>query len=160
MDLALDPTGSYTAPDDPGEPSNGHRRLSVTDHEGLLLAELARDRNVLEIGTGLGVSTRYLNRTARVLVTLDIDPWVQREIWPNLGSTIVKHTERLPGQYTMVFIDGSHREEDFLNDLEYARSVCPTGIIVAHDSMELARHIPPDWFHVQTQHGLAIGVTR
>ena len=158
--LVANQHGSYGHPDDPGEPSTGVSRISVTDAEANLLAELARGRWVLEIGTGLGVSTKALARYAIKVATLDIDPWVQQNIWPTLPESISCFSDRagVPAPFDMVFIDGSHKPEDFLEDVRYAEQMCPTGMIVAHDADELAAHISFDWYRINTRYGLAIEV--
>ena len=65
MKLVPQENGSYTHPADPGEPTTGTPRLSVTELEADILAALVAGRDVLEIGTGLGVSTRAMAATAR-----------------------------------------------------------------------------------------------
>ncbi len=46
---------------------------------------LVRGLDVLEIGTGLGVSTEWMARTAHSVVTVDIDPWVWKHVFPYLS---------------------------------------------------------------------------
>src|SRR5438552_5695279 len=108
VDLARSKHGGYRSLSDPGEPSTGFYRISVTDTEGAFLAFLAAGKRVLEIGTGLGVSTNYLAMTAREVVTLDIDPWVHTNVWPNLPENVTPSTIAGVGPYDLVFIDGAH----------------------------------------------------
>ncbi len=138
-DLTRHDRGMYTHPADPGEPSTGRYRVSVTEEECRILGWLARDCRVLEIGTGLGVSTRALASTALHLCTVDIDPWVHREVWPTLPDIVVALPEppkamRYPWRYDMALIDGDHEYEAVKKDLEDVwRLVDPGGLIVLHD---------------------------
>lgn len=167
MNLQTLENGSKVCPDDPGEPTTGIRRISVTDEEAAFLAVLARGKKVLEIGTGLGVSTRALASTASFVMTIDIDPWVldnvalkiQRdsEIEVSYRSDI----ESLQDTYEMVFIDGDHRTDRVMVDLFHAYSRVPLkGMIVVHDAKmpEVAAALDDTWIHVDTHHGLAIKI--
>lgn len=132
--------GSYTHPQDPGEAAYASAvpRMSVTDEEAAHLAEMARGKRVLEIGTGLGVSTRALASTAALVVTVDNDPWVHEAIWPDLAA--VPHVA-LCGQvpdgeepFGLIFIDGDHRKESVARDIGIAKALCAVdGTVVFHD---------------------------
>lgn len=157
----------YEHPDDPGEPTTGKRRLSVTDLECEILAAIAAGRRVFEIGTGLGVSTRALARWARHVVSEDVDPWVAANIAPELEGELTHVTcihDREPYgygamQFDLVFIDGDHNTASARDDIAYARSLAPQ-LIVLHDAnYENVRHaLDGDGWHViPTEHGLAVG---
>lgn len=150
--------GSYVSPDDPGEPTTGVRRISVTDREADLLAFLARGRTVVEIGTGLGTSTRAMTPYARHLWTVDIDPWVQHNVWPTLAKYVRKSSTRPNGWFDMVFIDGDHATESATADIDYALSVVKLGMIVVHDAnMDSVRAaLVGPWHTIDTHHGIAI----
>jgi predicted O-methyltransferase YrrM len=132
-------TDSYFAASDPSEPTYNRRRCSVGDYEGGLLQKLAARRRVLEIGTGLGVSTRYFARSASFVTTIDPDPWVAAEIAPGLLEQFPNRIEFLSSRsptkcrlYDLVFVDGDHRRESVLADIDYARGFSP-GLVVFHD---------------------------
>jgi hypothetical protein len=78
--------GAYQHPDDPGEPIFMTPRISITDDEGEILYILSKGKDVLEIGTGLGVSTCWLADNAHKVVSVDIDPWVQEKVWPGIEN--------------------------------------------------------------------------
>lgn len=150
---------SYQHPDDPGEPSTGHPRLSISDLDAAILAVLARGLLVVEIGTGLGVSTRALASTAAAVQTIDIDPWVHEHIWPDLdaaGIWVRKTRPDIP-YVDLVFIDANHATTAVIEDLRYARSLNPR-IIVCHDSnYDDVRHaLDGEWLYIPTEHGLAV----
>jgi len=129
-------TGSYTSQMDPGEPGYRLKRVSITGEEGAILAALADGKIVLEIGTGLGVSTHYLSSRARLVITLDIDEWVQHTVWPILDRLPnVCCVPDLPAAYVdMVFIDGCHFPASVLADMQRARTILnPGGLLVFHD---------------------------
>src|SRR3954471_13056030 len=86
MTMVRSKRGDFTRKDDPGEPRIKKPRVSVTEDEARILSAFALGRVVLEIGTGLGVSTRALASTAKCVWTSDIDEWVQRTIWPELTA--------------------------------------------------------------------------
>lgn len=150
-------SGSWEHPDDPGEPSTGVRRLSVTDTEAAILSTIAAGKSVLEIGTGLGVSTRALARWAEIVYTLDIDEWVFKTILPTLPENVVGITDRnIKGRlFDVVFIDGDHSAAAVTDDLRFAREVCQ-GVIVCHDSKAIGEYLDGDWLHIATTHGLAV----
>jgi predicted O-methyltransferase YrrM len=147
--------GSYRAFDDPGEPVTDEPRLSITDEEGQFLAWLAHERRVLEIGTGLGVSTGYL-RSAWWLETCDIDPWVHDNVW-TVSPADVFHQDyqSARGPFDLVFIDGEHSTRQTKKDITFARSVC-RGVIAIHDAnlVTVRRALVGDWNVLATTHGI------
>lgn len=159
MELKQRPDGSYTGTGDPGEHSTGHPRVSITDDEGRMLAQMAAGLTVLEIGTGLGVSTGYLASKAKRVVTLDVDGWVHEHVWPTLPANVSTSYDRgeIHGStFDLVFIDGDHTPGQVLADIEFAKSVCASdGVIVAHDAIPLAR-LFEGWNMIVTTHGLAV----
>ena len=153
-------TGSYMHPTDPGEPSTGDPRLSITDMEADLLAALVVGRDVVEIGTGLGVSTRALASTAKTVVTVDVDPWVQDTIWPTLPSNVVPSPVVPSGKnFGAAFIDGDHSTEAVERD---CRAVLPLvragGLILAHDtnSKHVRDGLCDGFMFVPTTHGVGV----
>lgn len=125
--------GSYYHKDDPGEigygPDYSLPRVSVTKQEAAILAELARDKTVLEIGTGLAVSTEALASTALRVVTVDIDPWVQDPGIRNVEFRRTLPVEDVP--FDLVFIDGNHNKESVIADIESCRHI---PLLVIHDT--------------------------
>lgn len=161
MNLIAAEGGSYRHGSDPGEPTTGKPRLSVTDDEAAILSVWARNETVLEIGTGLGVSTRMLAKYAAHVTTVDIDPWVQETIWPTLPDNVTgapSTTDLLVGVFGMAFIDGDHSTAATRADIDTAtRLVGPGGLIVVHDvnygNVRKAL-TEDDWQFLNTHHGL------
>lgn len=135
--LSVHSTGGYVRADDPGEPQTGSPRISITDAEGELLAEMMAGLSVLEIGTGLGVSTRAMAKTAREVVSVDVDEWVSMNIAPELGQIgTVTCCHSIPRNWTFdaAFIDGDHSPAAVERDIRAALAVVrPGGFIVLHD---------------------------
>lgn len=133
MKLELTPDGNFECPDDPGDISypNRPKRRSVTPEEAEILSRLAQGKRVLEIGTGLGVSTRALAETASYVVTIDIDPWVQDPGISNVYFLRYRPFMVHCYEFDMAFIDGSHKLDCVIGDLEYCR---PVPILVLHDT--------------------------
>jgi predicted RNA methylase len=162
VDIEPSPVNGYFSPQDPGG------RLSVNDHEAELIGGMVRGLHVLEIGTGLGVSTRALAMSARKVVTIDIDPWVQENIWPVLLDDLPNlevHSE-IPwdaAPFEAVFIDGDHSEKAVLKDIDFskpfARADC---VYIFHDSKYTSvRNAIEKRFkqhtHINTAAGIGIG---
>ncbi len=136
--LQKSPINGYTCPDDPGEPIRNDSRMSVNDIEAEILSEFARGKNVLEIGTGLGVSTRKMAETANLVYTVDIDPWVKDKVAPTLPENVRFFTSLddygiMPG-FDMALIDGFHSCDQCVKDARAVKKlVKPGGIIIFHD---------------------------
>ena len=147
IELAPYPAGGYVATSDPGEPTTGRPRVSITDEEGARLADMLAGMTVLEIGTGLGKSTMAIQNTAYLVMTIDPDPWVHANVWPLLrqpkwsvnGGSLpsIACLASLDGvTYTpdACFIDADHSTAAVERDIRDAlRLVRPGGLIVLHD---------------------------
>lgn len=137
--LLTAPNGAFIHPDDPGEPgyADQRKRWSVTPREMDILATLARGRRVLEIGTGLGVSTRALARWASHVDTFDVDPWVAQSTAKDLPESATFYASRdeiKHDDYSMVFIDGCHEQEAVAADIAWALTkIQRPALIVMHD---------------------------
>jgi predicted O-methyltransferase YrrM len=126
----------WICPNDPGEPGRNLPRWSVGDREARIVSELMRGLIVLEIGTGLGVSTKEIAKRAKFVYTVDIDPWVKENIAPTLPENVQFFQERkdVPGKVDAAFIDGFHSFEQCGKDILFVRKlVRPGGLIVFHD---------------------------
>lgn len=161
--------GGYTREDDPGEPGIKRPRISVSDNEAKILVALAHGRVVLEIGTGLGVSTRALASTAQFVWTYDIDEWVRETIWTELAADLrnigflTEPPERDSWNQDLVFIDADHHTRAVAADVALAHECLRFGgLIVAHDSnygsVKEALIPADDWAFIDTEHGLAVKV--
>lgn len=150
--------GSWYSPDDPGEwGPDSAPRVSVTDQEGAFLAWVARGAKVLEVGTGLGVSTRYLAKHGSVVVTLDPSEWVRENVWPDLPPNVVVCTDRqlVGAGFDVCFIDGDHHVEAFEDDVAFCRERSnQDGVILAHDAKLLGLGDP--WIVVGSTHGIGV----
>lgn len=139
IELVSGTDGSYSCPTDPGEPCGG-KRVSITEEEGKILADLVKGKRVLEIGTGLGVSTRYMARTARIVYTVDVDPWVKENVWPELeevGYIVCIDYPWEAVDVEVAFIDGLHTKEQVIIDIRAAIAYgCKT--IIGHDMTDEA----------------------
>ena len=127
---------SWSCPDDPGEIGMDLPRLSVTAEERDILAGLFQGRRVVEIGTGLGVSTRAIAQSAERVLTHDIDPWVIANVPDSLPGNVEFTQEReFPGEYDAGFIDGNHLEHEVAADiLSVSRAIGPGRVIALHDT--------------------------
>jgi hypothetical protein len=163
--LIPSPVNGYSCPADPGEPGTGVPRLSISDEEGRVLIELTRGRSVVEFGTGLGVSTKYLAKKAQFVLTYDIDPWVATNIAPSLPAG-VQFTDCLPflninGKFDCAFIDSLHTYEQCTVDIILARQLVKQGgLIIFHDLYiaGVRRAIEESglpFIHIQTVAGMA-----
>ena len=128
----------------------------LTPSEGAALAELARGKRVLEIGSYHGRSTICMAQVAEHVTVIDWgqgDDSAGREpstlaLLANLvhygvrgrvyvhAASVAEAGALLPdAAYDLVFIDGAHDETSVRADLELARRVVkPGGVIAMHDS--------------------------
>lgn len=136
------------------------------EREGRALADLAKDKNVLEIGSYLGKSTICMAQTAKHVTSIDTHdgrgtPVPMDTYQPFLDNlerygienvAAYKTSSELPivhwedpedeRPYDIVFIDGAHDEQSVRTDLEVALSVVKDdGLIAFHDYSE---HCHPD----------------
>lgn len=122
----------------------------LREEEGRVLAELARDKRVLEIGSYSGRSTVCMARTAKHVTAVDYfdgrgTPVPQDtlaafrrnlERYGVTGKVSICHPHEsysLP-EYDLVFIDGAHDYQSVLRDIASARAVLADGGMIAfHD---------------------------
>lgn len=158
-------SGSFYSDNDPGDYGygpNASRRLSVTEDEARVLGALCRDKRVLEIGTGLGVSTRAIAEKASALVTVDPDPWVHANVWPTLGlpnHCLMSCPPTSGPPFDVVFVDGLHTKAALHADVR-------AGLALSHENTLFVLHDMgyPDLFAaaeelgkitvIKTTHGL------
>ena len=123
----------YASPDDPARQDRG----SVTIEECRLLAERAAGKNVLEIGTGLGVATVCMATTAQSVTTVDPNEWVRSTLVLPENVTKVASVDDINGakyRFDFAFIDGLHTTGDVAVDIIKCRGrVRPGGFIGFHD---------------------------
>jgi hypothetical protein len=134
--------GSYFCPQDPGEkvrgPHNGNKRRSITEKECLILQKyFCGFGSVLEIGTGLGISTQAISEVVDSLVTVDVDPWVWGTIWPSIKKDNVLFASSASvvssAKFDGIFVDGCHTKEAVVEDCESVRSLTDN-LIIFHDA--------------------------
>ena len=141
IDLKPAPNG-YMSPQDPGEPGRNQPRWSVNDAEAKIIGELCKDCRVLEIGTGLGVSTRAILKQAKCVYTVDIDPFVIEKVFPELQNEFYgrvacfkelnREWESMP--LNAFFLDGFHEYNQCKKDIAAARPWLTKGaIMIFHD---------------------------
>lgn len=135
LESNLSPTSQLYCPND----KKG--RGSVTLEEARLLSALSFGRDVIEFGTGLGVSTYAICQTARTVVTIDPDAWVRDNVIlpPNCFRHVGTFADmQTKGTFGMAFIDGLHEQEDVAQDIRDALKVVPPGgLLVFHDYNQL-----------------------
>ncbi len=124
----------------------------LTDEEGVGLSQLARDKDVLEVGSYCGRSSICLGQTARSLTC--VDPFDSRDT-PGDGDTYGEFSANLKRygvkafvymspfadvrfdgeRFDLVFIDGAHDEASVAADAARATSLLrPDGLLAFHDA--------------------------
>lgn len=110
-------------------------RGSISPEEGRILSSHTTGKRVLEIGTGLGVSTYFLSLNAAFVDTVDPDPWVRSGVIKFRSNVFQKATlAECVGPYDFAFIDGMHDTESVVADIHGVLSkLAPGGKISFHD---------------------------
>ncbi len=124
--LIKTPIGNFLAEDDPGDPLIATKRRSVTTEEAEILKDLAKGKRVLDVGTGLGVSARAMAKTAKEVISVDVDPWAHSFEFPDNVKLVTKIPE---WNFDLAFIDGSHKVQAVYDDLKAAFAL----IYILHD---------------------------
>lgn len=117
--------------------------------EGKALAELARGKRVLEIGSFCGLSTVCMARTAEHVTAVDFFDGratpIPGDTKSNFDANIARYglshkvatqhpAEPLTGEYDFIFIDGDHSEGAVRTNIEQTLAVlAPGGLIAFHD---------------------------
>ena len=163
MKLVPAANGWY-CPDDPGEPGLGKQRWSVNLGEARIVSELCRGLDVLEIGTGLGVSTREIARLANVVHTVDVDPWVAENVLLPDNAVFYTDINEVPEGLGAAFIDGLHSYTQCKKDIVDARRIVKKGgLLIFHDAMmkwvrkAVIDSNMTDFYLIQTPCGIAMG---
>jgi predicted O-methyltransferase YrrM len=162
--MQLVPTyNGWLCPDDPGEPGSHQKRWSVNAIEARIVSELFRGLNVLEIGTGLGVSTREIAKRAKMVYTVDIDPWVRKNVVLPENAKFFSSTNDVPEGLDAAFIDGLHSYAQCTQDIKDARRIVKDdGLFVFHDAKMKAveqaiRNSKMEVVWIGTYAGMALG---
>ncbi len=136
--------GGFQHEKDPGEPILHTKRYSVTIEEAEILKLYAKGCRVLEIGTGLGISTIALASVASDVVTIDIDEWVHNEVVPHLKRLVLaptKFLDKWPSdevKFDVIFIDGCHQSAEVEQDIAKSlQRLAPNGVILFHDTLSV-----------------------
>jgi Predicted O-methyltransferase len=123
-------TRQLISPDDP----RSELRSSIEMREGLILAGWAQGARVLEIGTGLGVSTVCLAHEATEVVTVDPDPWVRSALCLPSHVLQLECFEQVQGPFDFAFIDGLHDRASVTQDIQNCLQIVKFGGHIAfHD---------------------------
>ncbi len=112
--------------------------------EADVLADLARDKIVLELGAYMGRSTVVLAKTATLVISVDLhDMWGEDSLpdylkntrsLPNVVSVIGAFDQIVPylGGVDVVYIDGEHDADSVTQDLGMALQTGAT-VVAFHD---------------------------
>lgn len=161
--MILEPApNGFFCPDDPGEPGLGEKRWSINDIEARIVGELCHGKDVLEIGTGLGISTKAIAAQAKFVYTVDIDLWVMENVAPDLPENVLFFNDinDVHRKVDVAFIDGLHSYEQCTQDIKDARRILkPGGLFIFHDAMmqsilKAIAHLHP--VLIQTWAGMAM----
>lgn len=117
--------------------------------EGRKLAELARGKRVLEIGSFCGRSTVCMARVAEHVTAVDFFDAPHVEFYGDYAAEFDQSIERhgvahkvtkqrpedaITGEFDFVFIDGAHDYESVTRDIEKTRGIlAPGGLLAFHD---------------------------
>ena len=128
---------------------------SISTAEAQALRELAKDRDVVEIGAAYGYSTVLMAEVAQSVTSIDPHAWLNSldalranlalyQVEDRVEVCVGRSQDVLPGlwvrYYGLVFIDGDHAYEAVQHDRDWARKlVKPFGAVIAfHDYAEVS----------------------
>jgi predicted O-methyltransferase YrrM len=124
-------------------------QTSITEPEAHTLIQLARDKNVLEIGAAYGYSTILMAQVAEHV--LSVDPHLVHDslsthtrnlklygVEDRVARIVCSSKEALapmdPWPFDFIFVDGDHTAEGLWSDVLSALRLCrPGGTIAFHD---------------------------
>lgn len=115
---------------------------AVWYEEGKVLANIAADLGgyVLEIGTNLAISTRFIsdgldaNGGPGKVWTIDINQWWEyRDDWPRIIPFCMDSRYFPVRPFKWAFVDGDHTYEGVKQDLPLVKK-CQCEVVVFHDS--------------------------
>lgn len=147
-DLRLGPAGTDHHFTGPPECHQAPNQGSVSVTEGRLLRKIAQTLGgvVLEIGSDLGISTRYIweglqgDEHAAIMAVDPCHKW-KRDVWPGIMQIDVRTADLRyrAGWSTLkyvpwawAFVDGDHRYEGVAADILLCRALC-IPFLVFHD---------------------------
>lgn len=126
----------------------------LSQPEGAKLAELAKGKRALEIGSYLGLSTISMAREANQVVSVDPhdgrDTGFPRDTVDDFAANLERHAvadkvtihigtfdecrHDIDGPFDLIFIDGAHDRDQVSSDAAHAlRLLAPDGLLAFHD---------------------------
>ena len=125
------------------EALDGKDTLAVSSVEGRFLYDLVKERNpkaILEVGTGHGYSTAWMNLArskSSKFFSIDNE---ERPLVPGLGKVnflywrLPELIDSLPDSIDFIFLDSDHQIHNIVADIELLESrLSENGVVVIHD---------------------------
>lgn len=143
-----------------------------------LLTRVIKPRNVIELGTNVGISSAYIGAALKIngqngrITTLDASPYRQRlakELHGNLGIDNVSYVNGLftdtlgpaleeLGSVDLAFIDGHHQYQPTLDYFEEIFPFSTSDTVFVFDDIRWSTDMEKAWSRIQTDDRLGLVV--
>lgn len=142
-----------------------------------LIHRLAADikpRNIIELGTCLGITTAYLAKSApnSKLITIEGCPATAAIARENLDKLAIKNTEVLVGNFDdilpgiinnfdeldFVYVDGNHRKEATLNYFEWCLPKLSSNSIMIFDDIYWSKGMKEAWSQIKAHPKVSVSI--
>lgn len=142
-----------------------------------LLHRLAKDinpRNIIELGTCLGITTSYLAKAApnAKLITIEGCPATAAIARENLDKLAIKNTEVLIGNFDdilpgvikklgeldFVYVDGNHRKDATINYFEWCLPRLSPNSIMIFDDIYWSKGMKEAWSQIKAHPNVTVSI--
>lgn len=138
------------------------------------LAAYANPRNIIELGTCLGITTAYLAKAAPLAKVISIEgcPETAAIARENLQKLDVQNTELIVGNFDellpeiisgipeldFIFIDGNHRKQATLNYFEWCLTHLGPNSMMIFDDIYWSRGMKEAWKQIKTHPDVTVTI--
>lgn len=126
-------------------------------------------KNVLELGTSLGITTAYLAADGAQITTMEGDPNVAniaQNVWGQLGFKNIdcivgnfdKTLDQLNGKYDVIYIDGNHSYEPTLRYFKHLHQHAHEDTLFIFDDIHYSKDMERAWNDLQEKTAVTLSV--
>jgi len=161
-----------------------HRRLSdialrssVNNRYGKVLYNLARlydGKDILELGTSIGVSTLFLalGAPASKIISIEGSEVLAGIAADNFARYNVQNINLKTGEFTrnlqdlrkagfkasLIFVDGDHRKEPLLRNFDILKKILKSGSVMIFDDINYSSDMNKAWHEIKKDSGVSVSI--